>query len=267
MSTFAIGDIHGCFRTLQKLLERLAFDPTQDRILLVGDLVNRGPSSLEVLRWAKQLGTRINLVLGNHDLRLLGYAAGITLPKKDSPLKSVLNAPDCNHLINWLRHQPLVYQEGTFVLVHAGLLPQWTVHEALRFSQEIQDVLQGPLASQLLECLTWKSLPPWKSIPPELQRIVASTKILTQIRTMTRNGGMNFHYVGPLTQLPNSLIPWFSFPGRRKATSTILFGHWAALGLFQAPGILSLDTNCARGGELTAIRLEDGQLFHQKCQD
>ena len=262
-----IGDIHGCFITLQRLLERLAFDRTQDRLWLVGDLVNRGPSSLEVLRWAKQLGNRINLVLGNHDLRLLGYAASITLPKNDIHLKSVLTAPDCDHLLNWLRHQPLIHQEGKFVLVHAGLLPQWTIHEALRFSREIQDVLQGPLASQLLECLTWKSLPPWKVIPPGLQRTAAALKILTQIRTMTSDGGMDFHFVGPPTQLPNPLIPWFLFPGRRNTTSTILFGHWAALGLFQAPGILSLDTNCVRGGELTAVRLQDGQFFHQKFQD
>ncbi len=267
MATFVIGDIHGCFRTLQLLLKSIGFDPSHDRIWLVGDLVNRGPRSLDVLRWAKQLGDRMVCVLGNHDLKLLAHALGVRFSRENPRLSPILAAEDHDELLTWLRRRPLVYCEREFVLVHAGLLPGWTLDEALKLSREIQALLTGPKAAGLLQCLSWKSLPAWKEVAPELHRLTMALKAMTQVRTLDRAGVMDLSFAGPLAEMPATLIPWFAFPGRHVTPGTILFGHWAALGLFQAPGITALDSNCVRGGSLTALRLEDGQIFQQQFAD
>lgn len=267
MATFVIGDIHGCFRTLQRLLKHIGFDPSGDRLWLVGDLVNRGPRSLDVLRWAKRFDDRIVCVLGNHDLQLLARALGVRFSRKNPNLSSILAAGDCDELITWLRRRPLVYCERGFVLVHAGLLPEWTVDEALGLSREIQALLSGPDAAGLLQCLTWKNWPAREEVHPERYRLAAALKALTHVRTLTKDGIMNLEFAGPLEEMPATLIPWFSFSGRRIASGTILFGHWAALGFFRSPGIIALDSNCVRGKFLTALRLEDNQIFQQRFVD
>ncbi len=264
MATLVIGDIHGCFRTLQRLLKSTGFDPACDRLWLVGDLVNRGPRSLDVLRWAKQLGDRLVCVLGNHDLKLLTHALGVRVARDSPQLSSILAADDCHELLTWLRQRPLVHCEKEFVLVHAGLLPGWTVDQALKRSREIQALLRGPNAAGLLQCLSWKSLSGWKEVGPELHRLAVALKAMTQVRTLNRVGIMDLRFIGPLAEMPDTLIPWFAFPGRRVTSGTILFGHWATLGLYQAPGIIALDSNCVRGGSLTALRLEDGQIFQEQ---
>ena len=263
MATFAIGDIHGCFRTLQHLMKAIRFDPGRDRLWLVGDLVNRGPGSLEVLRWVRQLGDRAVCVLGNHDLKLLACGLGVRSSLKNSQLNSILAAGDCKELLAWLGSRPLVHREGGYVLVHAGLLPGWTVDQAVQLGGEIGRRLRGPGAAELLQCLAARNLSEIKEKEPGSLRLATALRAMTQLRTLNRGGSMDLDFVGPLAEVPDNLIPWFSFPGRRSSSATIVFGHWAALDLFQAPGIAGLDSNCVRGGRLTAMRLEDGRIFQQ----
>lgn len=267
MATFAIGDIHGCFHTLQALMKAVRFDPGRDRLWLVGDLVNRGPGSLEVLRWVRQLGDRAVCVLGNHDLKLLARGLGVRSSLKNPQLSSTLAAPDREELLAWLGSRPLVHREGGYVLVHAGLLPGWTVDRAIRLGGEIRRRLRGPGATELLQCLTARNLSEFKEKEPGSLRLATALRAMTQLRTLNPDGSMDLDFVGPPAQMPDSLIPWFSFPGRRNCSATIVFGHWAALGLFRAPGIAGLDSNCVRGGRLTAMRLEDGRIFQQELVD
>lgn len=267
MATFAIGDVHGCFRTLQQLMQAVRFDPGRDRLWLVGDLVNRGPGSLEVLRWVRQLGDRAVCVLGNHDLKLLACGLGIRSSPNYSQLDSILAAPDRQELLAWLGSRPLVHREGGCVLVHAGLLPGWTVDQAMRLGGEIRRRLTGPEAVELLRCLTARDLSEFKEKEPGSLRLAKALRAMTQLRTLNPDGSMDLDFVGPLAEIPDNLIPWFSFPGRRSRSATIVFGHWAALGPFQAPGIAGLDSNCVRGGRLTAMRLEDGRIFQQELVD
>ena len=267
MATFAIGDIHGCFRTLQHLTRAMRFDPGRDRLWLVGDLVNRGPRSLEVLRWVKQLGDRAVCVLGNHDLKLLACGLGVRSSLKNPQLSSTLAAGDREELLAWLRSRPLVHSEGGYVLVHAGLLPEWTVDQAIQLGEEVRRRLRGPGAAELLQCLTARSLSAFKEKESGLFRLATALSAMTQLRTLNPDGSMDHSFVGPLSEMPDSLVPWFSFPGRRNRSTTVLFGHWAALGLFQATGITGLDSNCVRGEQLTAMRLEDGRIFQQEFAD
>ena len=267
MATFAIGDIHGCFRTLQRLMEAIRFDPGRDRLWLVGDLVNRGPGSLEVLRWVKQLGDRAVCVLGNHDLKLLACGLGIRSSPKNDQLNSILAARGSEELLAWLGSRPLIHRERGYVLVHAGLLPEWSVDQAIQLGEEVRRCLRGPGAAELLQCLTARNLSAFKEEESGLLRLATALCAMTQLRTLNPDGSMDHSFVGPLSEMPDSLIPWFSFPGRRNRSATVLFGHWAALGLHQAPGIAGLDSNCARGGQLTAMRLEDGRIFQQECLD
>ena len=264
MATFAIGDIHGCFRTLQRLMKTIRFDPGRDRLWLVGDLVNRGPMSLEVLRWVRQLGDRAVCVLGNHDLKLLACGLGIRSSLKNPHLSSILAAEDCEELLAWLRSRPLVHCEREYALVHAGLLPGWTVDEAIQLGREIQRRLMGPGAVELLRCLLAGNPARFTERDPGALRLALALKAMTQLRTLNPDASMDLSFVGPLAEMPDTLIPWFAFPGRRNGSATIVFGHWAALGLFQAPGVAGLDSNCFRGGRLTAMRLEDGRIFQQE---
>lgn len=267
MATFAIGDIHGCFRTLKGLMKAIQFDPSRDLLWLVGDLVNRGPESLEVLRWIRQLGDRAVCVLGNHELNLLACGLGIRSSLKNPQLKSILDAEDCKELLTWLRSRPVVHCERGRILVHAGLLPEWTVDHVIQLGKEIQQRLMGPGAVKLLQIMSMRKLSSLNEKEPETLRLALALRAMTQLRTLNPDASMEPSFVGPLAEMPKTLTPWFSFPGRQNISTTIIFGHWAALGLFQAPGVAGLDSNCVRGGKLTAMRLEDGRIFQQKFND
>jgi bis(5'-nucleosyl)-tetraphosphatase (symmetrical) len=263
MATYVIGDIHGCFQTFQNLLARIQFTPRQDRLWLVGDLVNRGPSSLEVLRWVRDRGDRVISVLGNHDLHLLACALGVASPREKDTLRTVLQAEDREDLLEWLRHRPLVHHGGEHLMVHAGLLPQWGLEEASALSREVAHVLQGDEAKTLLQSLYWKAVPAWHEGLTRMIRLSCALNGFTRVRTCNSDGSMCVDFTGPLWETPVGCYPWFSFPSRKRSSATIYFGHWAALGLYDAPGILALDTNCVRGGKLTGVRLEDGTLFQE----
>ncbi len=267
MATYVIGDIHGCYQTLQYLLEIVRFDPTQDELWLVGDLVNRGPNSLQVLRWAKTLGDRVICVLGNHDLHLLALNWGVLPHRKRQSLESVLIAPDHGELLEWLRSRPLIYVRDSRVLVHAGLLPQWSVSEALELSREVEEALRGDQFIPLLHASCRQKWPQWNDTLVGIPRLACILQVLTEIRTCTATGRLCHSFSGLPQEAPPDYLPWFAFPDRRSATASLYFGHWAALGVYRRPGVTALDAGCAWGGSLAVVRLEDGVAFESPNRD
>lgn len=265
MAIYAIGDVQGCLTSLQQLLAKIRFTPDRDRLWLVGDLVNRGPDSLGVLRYVKGLGPAAVTVLGNHDLFLLAAAAGIVAPRAMDTIQPILIAPDRDELLAWLRCQPLLYREGPFVMVHAGLLPQWTIEQAEGLAQEVEQVLSGPNHHDLLRASFASPSAQWSDDLTGLPRLAALTHVFTRLRTCTVDGMMNESYNGPPDHAPPGFSPWFQVPARRSSETTILCGHWAALGLHLGDNVLALDSGCVWGRELTAIRLDDRTVFQVPC--
>ena len=265
MATFAIGDIHGCFDTLRKLLKRIRFDRRTDRLWLVGDLVNGGPRSLDALRWAVENEDRIVVVLGNHDVHLLARAAGLSKPKKRDTLEEVLNAPDRDDLLAWLRERPLIHREGEAVLVHAGLFPDWSVGEAASLAREVEETLRGDEAEELLPSTGEKTSERWQDELSGLDRARVALAGFTKLRTLDSDGRMCAHFTGSPKEAPKGCTPWYAFPGRKSAGVTVIFGHWAALGLRIRNGIAALDSGCVWGGELTALRLDDWKVFQERA--
>jgi len=267
MATYAIGDVHGCFATLRGLLARCGFSPRQDRLWLVGDLVNRGPRSLEVLRWAAEMGDRLVAVLGNHDLYFLARAAGLAERKRRDTLDVVLDAADCAALAVWLRARPLLHREGDRVLVHAGLFPEWSAETAERLARETEERLRGRNGDRLLLSALAKRDDHWREGLSAGARARVVLAGMARLRALTAGGRMCADFSGPPAELPVGCRPWFEMPGRRSAGELVIFGHWAALGLRLAPGIAGLDTGCVWGQALTALRLDDGAVFQERNRD
>ena len=266
MATYAIGDIQGCYDSLQALLARCAFDPATDRLWLVGDLVNRGPQSLTTLRFIRSLGDAAVTVLGNHDLYLLMVAeGGAKFRGKDDTLQEILDAPDCDELLDWLRHQPLCYTEGEYCMVHAGLLPQWTAARARELSCEVESALQGPNFREFILNL-WGSEPAgWSDDLAGWPRLRVIVNAMTRMRFCTLDGIMEFKVKGKLANAPAGHLPWFDLPDRQSRDAVLVTGHWSALGLKVEPNFLALDSGCLWGGHLTAVRLEDRAVFQVPC--
>lgn len=267
MATYVLGDVHGCFDTLRALLARIRFDPERDRLWLVGDLVNRGPASLEVLRWARELGERAVAVLGNHDLHLLARAWGLARAKPRDTLDELLAAPDAEELLAWVRSWPLLVREGKTVMVHAGLLPAWTLAQAEALAREVSQELRGPGGRQLLATLKSEPWPPWSPELPAAERRRLALAAFANLRTLTADGCLCNGFAGPPQEAPPGCRPWFELPTRRDTRTRVLFGHWAALGLHRAPGLAALDSGCVWGGHLTALRLDDGELFQERTRE
>ena len=270
MATYAIGDVQGCFSALQRLVDVIRFDPAQDRLWFVGDLVNRGPDSLAVLRWVKGLGEFAMTVLGNHDLHLLTVAAGIAPARPSDTLEEVLVAPDRHDLLEWLRLRPLIHVHDGLFMVHAGLLPQWTADHAVTLATEVEHALQGPTARPLLEQVYKKNGNAhnrWDDHLIGLDRLGVIVRVMTRLRICAQDGRMDLSYKGPLSHVPNGFMPWFRVPGRKSADVTVISGHWAALGLHVQDNILAIDSGCVWGGRLTAVRLEDRQVFQVSCAE
>lgn len=266
MATWVIGDIQGCFRTLQGLLGRIEFDPSEDRLWLVGDLVNRGPASLEVLRWARSLGGAVTAVLGNHDIKLLAVAEGEWELKRGDTISDVLHAPDRDELLQWLRERPFVHVDGEWVLVHAGLPPTWTAHEAAALSEEASAMLRGPGRAGLFRALRNGPSRRWDESLQGVARIAAIVTALTRLRTCTRDGEACDDFAGPPDLAPEGCVPWFDLP-RRSHDARVVFGHWAALGIMVRQDVVALDSGCVWGRHLSAYRLEDGRLVQEACLD
>ncbi|MFU8798062.1 MAG: symmetrical bis(5'-nucleosyl)-tetraphosphatase [Gammaproteobacteria bacterium] len=267
MPHYAIGDIQGCFDPLQRLLKKINFDPTHDHLWLVGDLVNRGSQSLAVLRFLKSLSS-VRIVLGNHDLHFLAVAHGFIPLGKHDTFQDVLNAPDCIALCDWLRQQPLLQYDPhlQYVMTHAGILPTWTLDEAIQYAQEIQIALKNPEALLHL----YGDLPDHWS--PHLQgwdRLRFICNVFTRMRFCTPDGGLDLKFKGKPGEQETTHIPWFHSRPRTTQSAQIIFGHWASLnGETHEPRIHALDTGCAWGNTLTAMRLEDQQRFeeHLSCK-
>ena len=270
MSTYAIGDLQGCYDSLRRLLDVCAFDPQYDRLWLTGDLVNRGPQSLATLRFVRGLGNAAVTVLGNHDLYLLmlayGAMQGQAAPRRsEHTLDEILTADDREDLLTWLRAQPLCHVEGRDCLVHAGLLPQWSVAQARALAAEVETGLRGVDFRELLAHL-WGSEPAvWSEDLQGWARVRCIVNAMTRMRFCSAQGGMEFRSKGETTRAPAGYLPWFAVPGRRSADHRLVTGHWSALGLRQTENHLALDTGCLWGRQLTAVCLEDGRLFQVDC--
>lgn len=270
MSTYAIGDLQGCYDSLRRLLDVCAFDPQYDRLWLTGDLVNRGPQSLATLRFVRGLGNAAVTVLGNHDLYLLmlayGAMQGQAAPRRsEHTLDEILTADDREDLLTWLRAQPLCHVEGRDCLVHAGLLPQWSVAQARALAVEVEAGLRGADFRELLAHL-WGSEPAaWSEDLQGWARVRCIVNAMTRMRFCSAQGVMEFRSKGETTSAPAGYLPWFAVPGRRSADHRLVTGHWSALGLRQTENHLALDTGCLWGRQLTAVCLEDGRLFQVDC--
>ncbi len=265
MATYAIGDVQGCYEPLQRLIQHIRFDPSRDRLWFVGDLVNRGPDSLSVLRYIKKLGNLAVAVLGNHDLFLLAVAEQIATVRPEDTLQAVLAAPDREELLAWLRQQRLLYREGPFAMVHAGLLPQWSIDEAEMLAHEVEVNLQGPSYRDTLRALYPSKHLQWSSNLSGPTRLATIIKVLTRLRACSSDGQMESSYNGPPEQIPSGYFPWFKIENRKHRDTTIVCGHWAALGLHCEDQLLSIDSGCVWGRELTAVCLEDRKLFQVPC--
>ena len=258
MAVYAIGDIQGCFTDFVQLLRRLNFSPSRDQLWLTGDLVNRGPRSLEVLRYVRELGSAAITVLGNHDLHLLAVDAGATTAKKKDTLGEILAAPDRRALLDWLRHQPLLHQDARlgYTMVHAGLAPQWSPQLALACAAELETALRGPSSAQLFAKLYGDEPNQWSEELGRMDRLRFITNCLTRMRFCDEQGRIDLKYKGSIEAAPRGLVPWFRALHRKNASLRIVCGHWSALGFHDANGVLCIDTGCVWGASLCAVRLD-----------
>ena len=260
MARYAIGDVQGCFASLQRLLQLVDWQPGRDELWLVGDLVNRGPRSLDVLRWVRDHDSQVRVVLGNHDLHFLARVAGAAHEKKRDTLDELLAAKDRDRLVEWLRRRPLAHVEDSCILVHAGLHPQWTAQDARDRAAELERELAGPSWRPFL-AQTKGSPPRWDPRLGGGDRWRAILAYLVRVRTLRPDGRVEPDFDGHPSQAPEGCVPWFKFPGLAWTTHTAVFGHWAALGLDIGPRHVALDTGCVWGKTLTAMRLDDRSVF------
>jgi len=258
VAVYAIGDLQGCYDELRLLLDAVRFNPKKDTVWFVGDLVNRGPKSLKTLRFVKSLEDAAVCVLGNHDLHLLALAYVGSAPASRGDLDRILRASDSDELIDWLRHQPLAHydRELDTLMVHAGVIPQWTVKDVLARSREVEKVLRSKHPEKFLSVMYGKKPNLWSGRLRGNNRLRFITNCLTRIRYRNSNGRLDFdEKLGP-EFAPKKLKPWFEAPRRKTADTRIVFGHWSTLGLMDRPGLLALDTGCVWGGALSAVRLD-----------
>lgn len=259
MATYAIGDVQGCLDTLRSLLDRVGFAPGRDRLWLTGDLVNRGSQSLETLRFVRGLGDSVRCVLGNHDIHLLMLAGQHVNAHRSDTLQDVLKAPDRDELIGWLRQQPLLYREGGYVMVHAGLLPAWTLEQAEALAEEAHCALRDDFDS-LAGSLYGNQPARWDPALRGRDRIRFIVNVFTRMRVCWPDGPLELNHKGLMERRPEGTEAWFDLP-HHHGDVTVVCGHWSAVGLVLRPGLAALDTGCLWGGWLTALRLEDGAVF------
>lgn len=271
MAVYAVGDLQGCLQPLKCLLQRVKFDPSVDRLWLVGDLVNRGPESLETLRFLYSMRDSLVCVLGNHDLHLLAAWRNIDRLKKGDTLREVLEAPDAEQLLGWLRQQKLLhYDEPRAVaMVHAGIPPQWTLGTALELAAEVEQVLRDDeRLKPFLDGMYGNEPNKWSKRLTGVERLRVITNYFTRMRFCTAEGKLDFKSKEGLDDAPKGYKPWFAHKGRRSRHVDIIFGHWAALeGRVSEPGVIALDTGCVWGGAMTLYDLDNGQYHRCDCAE
>ncbi len=261
MATYVIGDIHGCYEEFQRLLERIDFDPGTDRLWHTGDLVNGGPCSEATLRWFMEHQEVATTVLGNHDLHLLAVARGVQTKSDRDNFDDILAASDAAELIDWLRHQPLMVRHGEHLLVHAGLLPQWSVDQAEEGAKEIEEMLRSSRPEQVLGQMYGNRPARLRDVKTVEGRWRMIINALTRMRVLRRDGALDFGYKSTYDEIPDDRMAWFDADRPRWLGEQIYCGHWSALGFFRNDRIIALDTGCRWGGALTAVRREDQEVF------
>jgi bis(5'-nucleosyl)-tetraphosphatase (symmetrical) len=274
MSTYVVGDLQGCVQPLKCLLQKVEFNPQEDVLWSVGDIVNRGPQSLKALRFFYKMRDSLVLVLGNHDLHLLAVAAGVRAPSRSDTLDEILQAPDKEELLNWLVCQPLLHHEYNYTLVHAGIPPQWSRQDALRYAGEVEAVLRSPDCVAFLKAMYGNEPAQWSNNLTGMSRLRVITNYLTRMRYCTAEGILDLESKGttPQSGVPNlarqTVAPWFSHRGRKMAKERILFGHWAAIeGHTDCANAIALDTGCVWGGSLSLYELESGHWTRCSCRN
>lgn len=266
MATYIVGDIQGCFDELQRLLEQVSFSPRNDQLWLAGDLVARGPKSLETLRFVKSLGDSAKVVLGNHDLHLLAVSRGVKKLKEKDKTSPIFTAPDSKKLLRWLSQQPLLAEHDEFVMCHAGISPQWDLETARQCAREVESILQSDHLSWLLQNMYSNTPDYWDESLKGLERYRYTINAFTRMRFCFPDGRLDMDCKLPPQQVStDELIPWFELPQRVSLDKPVLFGHWAALQGHVDDEVIGLDTGCVWGGELTMIRWEDKQIFTQQA--
>lgn len=268
MATYVIGDLQGCFAPLEKLLALIHFDEDNDSLWCTGDLVNRGPQSLEVLRYLKSLGNKHHIILGNHDLHLLAIFYGANSLRKHDTLEPILRAPDCEEIMNWLRHRSLLHFDATLscVMVHAGICPAWSLEKAIFLAHEVESVLRSDTPESFLKNMYGNKPDYWDDALTGDDRLRCITNFFTRMRFCYADGRLDLNYKGEIPNKPKELIPWFDVRPRANADTKIIFGHWAALGgKTNQPNLYAMDTGCVWGNCLTAMCLEDGRRVSVKC--
>lgn len=259
MAIYAIGDVQGCFDELTALVKKISFNPKKDKLWFVGDLVNRGPKSLETLRWIKSLGDKATTVLGNHDLHLLAAYAGIREVKKTSSLHHVVHAKDIKELIDWVRQQPLMHYDSNLniAMVHAGLLPSWTIKKALLRASEVENVLRSNHYLDFLKNMYGDQPNEWDKTLKGWDRLRVITNTFTRLRYCNPCGIMDLNEKGPVGSQADGLKPWFEIESRNSLDTKIIFGHWSTLGSYNGNNVIAIDTGCIWGGCITAIRIDN----------
>ena len=268
MALYLIGDVQGCDDALARLLDEIAFSPSRDTLVLLGDLVNRGPQSLAVLRRMVALEASAHCLLGNHDLHLLAVAHGVRKPHRSDTLDDILQAPDRAALLDWLRARPLALQRQGWLMVHAGVLPQWDAAQTLSLAAELEGELRGPDWGVFLHNMYGNRPDRWSEQLHGLDRLRVIVNALTRLRFCSTDGVMEFETKDSAASAPAGFMPWFEVPQRRSEGSRIAFGHWSTLGNVQRHDVLSLDTGCVWGGCLTAARIGsdgDAERISVRC--
>jgi bis(5'-nucleosyl)-tetraphosphatase (symmetrical) len=260
MALYAIGDVQGCYEELQALLAEVGFG-VPDRLWFVGDLVNRGPHSVKVLRFVRELGERAVVVLGNHDLHLVTQHEGFERGRTDDTFQDVLHAPDRQELVDWLRTRPMMHADGDYALVHAGLLPAWSIQKALELAREVEAALAAPSYREFLAQMYGSQPDRWTEALTGWDRLRVIVNAMTRMRFCSADGKMDFHTKG--RKPPRGYRPWFDLRPAHEAC--IVCGHWSALGLKRAARLAALDSGCVWGGKLTAMRLEDRRVYQVPC--
>jgi bis(5'-nucleosyl)-tetraphosphatase (symmetrical) len=266
MAHYLVGDVQGCDAALARLVDAIGFSPSRDTLFVLGDLVNRGPQSEQVLRRLTGYGASAQCLLGNHDLSLLALAHGKRAAHRNDTLDALLAAPDRDALLDWLRHRPLALHAHGLLMVHGGLLPQWDLALALQLAGEVEAALRGPQLADFLGAMYGNQPDRWDDALQGADRLRVVVNALTRLRFCTPDGRMDLKASGGVDAAPPGLLPWFDVPGRRSAGLRIAFGHWSTLGYVNRPDIIAMDTGCVWGGCLSALRLGDEALVQVDCE-